>query len=174
MICLVEVIADRKPQTQETVLVTLVFPDSSAINSAPSQIATPTNVSATLLPSSFNSFSTISHDTSLAYAIPYTEAADFLLAMQEISAPKDASESHGSQAEGTLEEKKWIMKAAKSGTAPGGIRNWAYDSWTSFVDLLKVRVHFPEEKAKLVLLTMYRMRIPATSSSWLWAIWPCT
>ncbi|KAL5396187.1 hypothetical protein PMIN02_003442 [Paraphaeosphaeria minitans] len=124
-------------KAQETALVTLVFPASSAINSAPSQIALPTNVSATLLPSSFNSFSTISHDTSLAFAIPYAEAADFLLAMQEISAPKDASESHGSQAEGTLEEKKWIMKAAKSGHAPGGIRNWAHDSWTSFVDLLK-------------------------------------
>jgi hydroxymethylglutaryl-CoA reductase (NADPH) len=130
---------DKKPQTQELALVTLVFPDSSAIHSAPSQNAAPTNVSATLLPSSFNSFSTISHDTSLAYAIPYAEAADFLVAMQEISAPKDASESHGSKAEGTHEEKKWIMKAAKSGTAPGGIRNWVLDSWTSFVDLLKVR-----------------------------------
>jgi hydroxymethylglutaryl-CoA reductase (NADPH) len=135
---LAEAAVDPSPQMQELALVTLVFPDSSAIHSAPSQNAAPANVSATLLPSSFNSFSTISHDTSLAYALPYAEAADFLVAMQEISAPEDASESHGSKAEGTHEETKWIMKAAKSGTAPGGIRNWVLDSWTSFVDLLKV------------------------------------
>ena len=109
---MVQSVANRTPQAQETALVTLVFPDSSAINSAPSHVALPANVSATLLPSSFNSFSTISHDTSLAYAVPHAATAEFLLAMQEISAPKAASESHGSQAEGTLEEKKWIMKAA--------------------------------------------------------------
>ncbi|KAF2708176.1 hypothetical protein K504DRAFT_534817 [Pleomassaria siparia CBS 279.74] len=122
---------------QEVALITLVFPDSSSINSAPSQKNVPSNISVTLLPSSSSSFSTISHDSSLAFAIPYTEAADFLMAMQEISAPEDASESHGSEAEGTHEEKKWIMKAAKSGNAPGGVRNWARDSWTSFVDLLQ-------------------------------------
>lgn len=61
------------------------------------------------------------------------------MAMQEISAPKAASESQGSEAEGTHEEKKWIMKAARNGNSPGGLRNWAWESWTSFVDLLKVR-----------------------------------
>jgi hydroxymethylglutaryl-CoA reductase (NADPH) len=59
--------------------------------------------------------------------------------MQEISAPEDASESHGSDEEGTHEEKKWIMKAVKSGNSLGGVRNWARGSWTSFVDLLQVR-----------------------------------
>jgi len=58
--------------------------------------------------------------------------------MQEIAAPRDASESHGSDIEGTREEKKWIMKAARNGSAPGGIRSWAHESWISFVDLLKV------------------------------------
>ncbi|KAJ4299901.1 3-hydroxy-3-methylglutaryl-coenzyme A (HMG-CoA) reductase isozyme [Kalmusia sp. IMI 367209] len=129
--------AAKTQETQELALVTLVFPDSSAINSAPSQNAAPSNLSAQFLPSSSNSFSTISHDTSLAYAIPHAGAADFLMAMQEISAAKDASESHGSEAEGTHEEKKWIMKAVKSGNTPGGIRNWARESWISFVDLLK-------------------------------------
>lgn len=119
---------------------TLVFPESSAVNSAPEQNAVPSNVSTMLLPSSSSSFSTISQDTTLAYAVPYAHAADFLKAMQEISAPKDVSQSHGSEVEGTREEKKWIMKAAKTGSAPGGVRNWARDSWTSFVDLLKVRI----------------------------------
>lgn len=165
--------ADKKPKTQELGLVTFVFPDSSATNSAPSQIAIPANISAKPLPSSSNSFSTISHDTSLAYAVPYAEAADFLMAMQEISAPKDASESHGSKAEGTHEEKKWIMKAAKSGNASGGIRTWFQDSWTSFVDLLKVRT-FGFWNIQGVLLTLYRMPTLATLSSWPWATWPCT
>ncbi|PSN65200.1 hypothetical protein BS50DRAFT_496838 [Corynespora cassiicola Philippines] len=122
---------------QDIALVTLVFPESSAINSAPSQNIVPKNVSATLLPSSSSSFSTMSHDTSLAFSIPYAGASDFLVAMQEISAPEDASESHGSEEEGTRESKKWIMKAAKSPNAPAGIRSWARESWTSFVDLLK-------------------------------------
>ncbi|KAF2110942.1 hydroxymethylglutaryl-coenzyme A reductase-domain-containing protein [Lophiotrema nucula] len=122
---------------QDIALITLVFPDSSSINTAPSQNAVPRNISARLLPSSSSSFSTISHDTSLAFSIPYSAAPDFLMAMQEIPAPEDASESHGSEEEGTREEKKWIMKAAKSGNPPGGIRSWARESWTSFVDLLK-------------------------------------
>ncbi|KAJ4364178.1 3-hydroxy-3-methylglutaryl-coenzyme A (HMG-CoA) reductase isozyme [Neocucurbitaria cava] len=122
---------------QELALITLVFPESSTINSAPSQHAVPSNVSAELLPSSSSSFSTLSHDTSLAFSIPYAEAADFLTAMQEMSAPEDATHSKGSDREGTREEKKWMMRASKNGHAPGGVRNWITESWTSFVDLLK-------------------------------------
>jgi hydroxymethylglutaryl-CoA reductase (NADPH) len=114
-----------------------VFPESSTINSAPSQYAVPSNVSAELLPSSSSSFSTLSHDTSLAFSIPYNEASDFLMAMQEISAPEDAAEIQGSDKEGTREAKKWMMRASKHGSAPGGVRNWLRESWTSFVDLLK-------------------------------------
>lgn len=132
--------ADKHKQTAlELALVTLVFPESSTINSAPSQQAVSSNVSAELLPSSSSSFSTLSHDTSLAFSIPYTEAADFLVAMKEISAPADAAQPQGSIQEGTREEKKWLMKASKNGHAPGGLRNWFGESWTSFVDLLKVR-----------------------------------
>ncbi|OAL45732.1 hypothetical protein IQ07DRAFT_603673 [Pyrenochaeta sp. DS3sAY3a] len=122
---------------REFALITLVFPESSNLNSAPSQKAVPSNVSAELLPSSSSSFSTLSHDTSLAYSLPYPEAADFLMAMQEISAPQDAAQSQGSNKEGTREEKKWMMRASKNGSAPGGVRNWLRESWTSFVDLLK-------------------------------------
>jgi len=122
---------------QELALVTLVFPESSTVNSAPSQQSVPRNVSAELLPSSSSSFSTLSHDTSLAFSVPYPEAADFLQAMQEISAPEDVAQSQGSEQEGTREEKKWMMRASKNGNAPTGVRNWAVESWTSFVDLLK-------------------------------------
>jgi len=65
------------------------------------------------------------------------------MAMQEIPAPAEASESHGSAEAGNHEEKKWIMKATKSGGSPGGVRNWAKESWSSFMDLLKVVIPFP-------------------------------
>lgn len=123
---------------QELALITLVFPESSNINSAPSQNAVPSNVSVERLPSSSSSFSTLSQDTSLAYSVPYTEASDFLRAMQEISAPADVADAQGSDKEGTREEKKWMMRASKNGNAWGGVRNWINESWTSFVDLLKV------------------------------------
>lgn len=116
-----------------------MFPESSTIDSAPSQNALPSNVSTKLLPSSSSSFSTISPDSSLAFSIKYAEAPAFLVAMQEIPAPEEASEAHGSKEAGTREEKKWIMKAARSGNPPGGVRNWVRESWVSFVDLLKVR-----------------------------------
>jgi hydroxymethylglutaryl-CoA reductase (NADPH) len=129
--------ADPAQKVQELALVTLVFPESSTLNSAPSQHAVPSNVSAELLPSSSSSFSTLSHDTSLAYSIAYSEASDFLVSMQDIAAPEDAAEGQGSDKEGTREEKKWMMRASKNGTPPGGVRNWIQDSWTSFTDLLK-------------------------------------
>jgi hydroxymethylglutaryl-CoA reductase (NADPH) len=138
--------ANTSKTAQEYALVTLVFPETNIVNSAPSQHAVPRNVSAELLPSSFNSFSTLSHDTSLAYSIPYAEAAEFLSAMQEISAPEDAAEGQGSDKEGNREEKKWMMRASKNGNAPSGVRSWAQESWTSFVDLLKVRwLHKPQK-----------------------------
>jgi hydroxymethylglutaryl-CoA reductase (NADPH) len=126
-------------EARELAVVTLVFPESSAINSAPSHNAVPTNVSVERLPSSSSSFSTLSQDTSLVYSVPYADAADFLRAMQEISAPADVADAHGSDNEGTREEKKWMMRASKNANGWGGVRNWANDSWTSFVDLLKVR-----------------------------------
>lgn len=100
----------------------------------------PKNSSAKLLPSSTSSFSNISPDTSLAFAISLAEAPEFLAAMQEIPPAEEGSKSKGKNKENkenTAEVKKWIMKAAKSGGA-GGLRNWSKESWTSFVDLLKV------------------------------------
>jgi hydroxymethylglutaryl-CoA reductase (NADPH) len=153
--------------------VTLVFPDSSTINSAPSTYAVPSNVSAELLPSSSNSFSTLSHDTSLAFAVPYNEASDFLISMQEIAAPEDAAEMHILDTEGTREEKKWLMRASKHGNAPGGVRNWLQESWTSFVDLLKVCRSW-QKYLQHTADRLFRTRILVILSSWRWDILLCT
>ena len=125
-------------QAQELALITLVFPESSNVNSAPSHKSVPSNFSVEHLPSSSSSFSTLSQDTSLAFSVPYAEASDFLMALQEISAPADVADAQGSDKEGTREEKKWMMRASKNGSAPSGVRNWVVESWTSFIDLLKV------------------------------------
>ncbi|EUC45411.1 hypothetical protein COCMIDRAFT_95702 [Bipolaris oryzae ATCC 44560] len=125
------------PPAQELALVTLVFPSSSTLSSAPSQQSAPQNVSAQLLPSSYSPFSTLSHDTSLAYAMPYDEAAKFLEAMKEIPAPEDITQTQSPAHDGPREQKKWMMRASKHSNAPSGMRNWIVDSWTSFLDLLK-------------------------------------
>lgn len=128
----VEAAAGSYKNAQEIALVTLVFPESSS--HAPSKDAAPSNVSAELLPSSSSSFSAFARDSSLAFSVAYPEAADFLLAMQEISAPADA---HKAITESGAEEKKWMMRASKNANTSGGISNWFSESWTSFVDLLK-------------------------------------
>jgi hydroxymethylglutaryl-CoA reductase (NADPH) len=165
--------SNPRQAAQEVALVTLVFPDTGSISAAPSRYTVPSNVSAELLPSSSSSFSTLAHDTSLAFSVPYTEAADFLMAMQEIAAPETAADSQGSEKEGTREDKKWLMRASKNATSPGGVRNWIQDSWTSFVDLLKVCAMLPSFLPDLAK-NHHRTRIPATLSSWPWDISPCT
>jgi len=69
--------------------------------------------------------------------MPFPEVAGFLLSMQELSVSEDASEERYLDDHGSIEKKKWIMKAVRK---PGslGIRKWLYERWTDFLDLLKV------------------------------------
>jgi hydroxymethylglutaryl-CoA reductase (NADPH) len=127
-------------------LLTFVFPDSLAANSpqnAPlaDTLPLPQNLSVTTLPSTSNPLSAISQDSTLAYAIPYSQAPEFLARAQELpnagTIPTDEDARHGYEAEPIKEQKKWIMKAAKADVTKGSVRNWAYNAWTEFVDLLK-------------------------------------
>lgn len=121
---------------------TLLFPESTPANApqtAPlsKAIPLPCNSSAELLPSSSTAFSQISHDTTLAFSIPYDETPEFLAAMQEIPAPVGASDAKKAD-DGSVEEKMWIMKAVRNPGKAGGLRERINDAWTSFLDLLKV------------------------------------
>jgi hydroxymethylglutaryl-CoA reductase (NADPH) len=127
-------------------LLTFVFPDSLAANSpqnAPlaDTLPLPQNLSVTTLPSTSNPLSAISQDSTLAYAIPYSQAPEFLARAQELpnagTIPTDENARHGYEAEPIKEQKKWIMKAAKADVTRGSVGNWAYNAWTEFVDLLK-------------------------------------
>jgi hydroxymethylglutaryl-CoA reductase (NADPH) len=71
--------------------------------------------------------------------MPYEEAASFLYASKEIPVSKDASQVRYTDDGTSEEEKKWIMKAAKSSAgASSGVGLWIQNAWTDFLDLLKV------------------------------------
>jgi hypothetical protein len=132
-------------QSQHLALATLIFPDSSTSHLAPlaEAVPIPSNVTARAVPSTANLLSPISHDSSLAFAVPWSEISDFLTAAQEIRGSEEPSKDR--------EEKIWIMKAARSNGygSRRTYRAWLHDGWTSFVDLVKV------QKKKF-----YRSRLP--------------
>ena len=132
-------------------IMTLVFPDSLS-NSSPrtaplaDQIYIPANSSVRNLPTTWNPLSPISQDTTLAFAVPSSEASDFLASVQEISHRPDLQgEEEASDAGAVQGPNAWVVKAAKNGRHPAqatmGVS--AADTWTSFVDLIKVRLSLP-------------------------------
>lgn len=133
---------DIYQNTQHLALFTLVFPHSSSNTSPriaprPEEVAIPSNTSAYSLPHTPNSLSSISQDTSLAFAVPYNEAPGFLAAIREV--PNGAllnNESHDVEKYGPL---LWVMEAAKSSEqSPRSLTSRATNAWTGFVDLIKV------------------------------------
>ena len=144
-------------------VMTLVFPDSlsdSSPRTAPSadHIYIPANSSVRNLPTTWNPLSPISQDTTLAFALPSSEASDFLTSVQEISHRPDLQGEEGTYEPGaTPRSNTWVVKAAKNGhqSAQATMGVSAANTWTSFVDLIKVRVVLPT----VVLHTeFYRMR----------------
>jgi hydroxymethylglutaryl-CoA reductase (NADPH) len=95
----------------------------------------PANASAQPLPHTPNLFTPFSHDSSLAFSVPFDHVSDFLKAVQEI--PESAG------GEDAVEGKKWVMKAARdSGLGfQKPLKVWFSDAWSSFVDLIKVSIH---------------------------------
>lgn len=127
-------------------VMTLVFPDSLS-NSSPrtaplaDQVSIPANSSVRNLPTTWNPLSPISQDTTLAFAVPSNEASGFLASVQEISHRPDLQEKEGPYDGGaTRKPNVWVVKAAKNGrhSAQPTMGVSAANTWTSFVDLIKV------------------------------------
>ncbi|ROV95931.1 hypothetical protein VSDG_05187 [Cytospora chrysosperma] len=120
-------------------LLTYVFPnsisdDASRIAPLLETMPMPQNLSIISLPSTSNSLTTYSQETSLALSVPYSQAPEFLAATQEI--PNVISSQETRETENGKEDKMWIMKAARAN--PGNsIKEWAQDAWLDFLDLLK-------------------------------------
>jgi hydroxymethylglutaryl-CoA reductase (NADPH) len=118
-------------------VLTFVFPETinnESPSAAPGSHAVPTpqNLSITALPATENSFTTYTHDSILAYSVPYGEAREFLTAAQEI--PHEGGDAIVTRK--GREEKMWIMKAAKGDTRNSFVQ-WTKNAWTEFLDLLK-------------------------------------
>lgn len=125
--------------SQHLALVTLVFPGSSpdAPQTAPQPhiVPLPQNLSISHLPSTSNTLAAYSQDSSLAFAVEYSEAPAFLAVAQEI--PNDVPGQESRETElGNEEQKMWIMKVAKGYTRSSVIR-WLHNAWTEFIDLIK-------------------------------------
>jgi hydroxymethylglutaryl-CoA reductase (NADPH) len=119
-------------------LVTLAFPDAGA-NVSPNALlqglSLPKESSIEVMPSSENILSPISSDTALAFSMPYHETAQFLESVKEIPAVVDVSaQDDGSDDE--PEQKMWLMKSSKVASS-GSLVDWAKNSWTAFLDLVK-------------------------------------
>nr|QTW43732.1 HMG-CoA reductase [Aspergillus fumigatus] len=116
-------------------LTTFIFSDSlsksSSIAPAATELPIPSNASAQPVPFTPNLFSPFSHDSSLAFTLPFDQVPQFLKAVQEI--PDTSSD------EDDGEQKKWIMRAARGPAygSGGAIKLWLADAWGSFVDLIK-------------------------------------
>ena len=125
---------------QHLALSTFVFPDSHTATSQLAPLAEaipfPDNLTLTELPTTPNIISSISQDSVLAFTVPFDQISEFLKAAQEI--PDRTQASNGQ------EEKMWLMKAARHNGhgLRRSIRAVFVDSWTSFVDLVKVRLLF--------------------------------
>ena len=127
----------------ETTIMTLVFPDSLSNASprrAPSigEIALFPNSSVQQLPSTWNPLSPLSQDTSLAFAVPSGEAAEFLRSIQEIPTKEW---THPGFYDGVSAPKPeiWVIR---SGDIDGkaeqrSTRDYVRHRWIAFVDLVK-------------------------------------
>lgn len=130
--------AESAKDADHLALLTFVFPETS--NDAPKTapplktLPVPQNLSITPLPSTSNSLTTYSQEISLALAVPYSQAPEFLAAAQEI--PSDLSSQERQDAEDGKENKMWIMKAARVNPRSSIVR-WAHNAWFDFIDLLK-------------------------------------
>ncbi|KAI8628866.1 3-hydroxy-3-methylglutaryl-coenzyme A reductase [Xylariaceae sp. FL1651] len=120
-------------------LITLVFPDSTenAAQTAPLPhiVPLPDNLTVTHLPSTSNSLTAYSQDSTLAFAVKYSEAPEFVAAVQEI--PNDNPDQKLRQNEfGQDEQKMWIMKVARGHSGSSLVR-WVQNAYSEFLDLLK-------------------------------------
>ncbi|KAJ1330861.1 hydroxymethylglutaryl-CoA reductase (NADPH) [Microdochium nivale] len=120
-------------------LVTFVFPESSEDGRlmAPGShiVPLPKNLTISHLPSTSNSLTAYSQDSSLAFSVPYSQASEFLTATLEIPNDDPTEPSRETEA-GNKEHKTWIMKVARGDTRTSLIY-WVQNAWVEFLDLLK-------------------------------------
>ncbi|KAK1658037.1 hydroxymethylglutaryl-CoA reductase [Colletotrichum godetiae] len=137
-----DVATDLPSDAEHLALATLIFPDSSPdrLVSAPSPytVPLPSNLSVSHLPLTFNNPTAYSHESALAFSLKYSEAPEFLAAVQEIPSGPSLPADHESSAakSGEMEQRMWIMKLARAHTK-SIVSRWFHDAWAEFIYLLR-------------------------------------
>ncbi|KAK4552912.1 3-hydroxy-3-methylglutaryl-coenzyme A (HMG-CoA) reductase isozyme [Recurvomyces mirabilis] len=124
----------------ELAILTLAFPETYGTpNTAPiaQNVPLPHSSSAELLPSSANILGPLSSDVTLAFSMPYTEVPRFLDTAKDMPASSNGMAQSENETDDEPEQARWTMKNGKRSGRSGNMFDWAKDSWTAFVDLLK-------------------------------------
>ncbi|KAK5107309.1 hypothetical protein LTR62_001402 [Meristemomyces frigidus] len=132
----------RAVSNEELAILTLAFSESyGSPNTAPIAQNVPLLDSSTaeLLPSSANILGPLSSDVTLAFSMPYTEVPRFLDTAKDIPASSNngLAQAPDNDTDDEPEQARWAMKNGKRNGRSNNILDWARDSWTAFVDLLK-------------------------------------
>ena len=124
---------------EDIALITLAFPESNGYsNAAPvaQSIPLPHESAAQLLPPSANIFSPLSSDTTLAFSMPFSESAQFLDGLKEVPASGVSASHTGPESDDEPKQPLWLMRSSRKARS-NGILEWAENSWTAFLDLIK-------------------------------------
>jgi len=131
---------ETAPSEEDLALITLAFPDlSSSPDAAPvaHEVPLPGGSSAELLPASTNILAPIASDHTLAFSMPSSESSGFLDIVREIPASRADVRQAEDGSDDETERKLWHMRNGKKGVRSNGMVEWAENSWTAFMDLLK-------------------------------------
>ncbi|KAK5144997.1 3-hydroxy-3-methylglutaryl-coenzyme A (HMG-CoA) reductase isozyme [Rachicladosporium monterosium] len=131
---------DRE-SVEELAVLTLAFPDlAGSPNAAPvaQNLPLPEGSLAEVLPASANILAPLSSDTTLAFSMPYSESAAFLESVKEIAASNNGMAQSGAEdTDDEPEQARWVMRNGKKYGQSNSILDWARNSWTAFIDLIK-------------------------------------
>ncbi|KAK0281333.1 3-hydroxy-3-methylglutaryl-coenzyme A (HMG-CoA) reductase isozyme [Friedmanniomyces endolithicus] len=131
---------DRE-SVEELAVLTLAFPDlAGSPDAAPvaQSLPLPEGSLAEVLPASANILAPLSSDTTLAFSMPYSESAAFLESVKEVAASNNGMAQSGAEdTDDEPEQAKWVMRNGKKYGQSNSILDWARDSWTAFIDLIK-------------------------------------
>ena len=97
----------------------------------------PNDTAAHFLPTTPNTLSSFSHDTTLSIVVPFSEASSFLTKIREL--PNEVGSNKDSEGIEPHLIQSWVMEAAKkTGEDQRPVPSWTTSAWTKFVDLIKV------------------------------------
>ncbi|KAF2858997.1 3-hydroxy-3-methylglutaryl-CoA reductase 2 [Piedraia hortae CBS 480.64] len=118
---------------EELAIVTLGFPGINDSPHAAPNVQLPKGSAAKRVPSSSNILAPFSSESTLAYSMPLAEARQFLDQVKTISTLGVTASSPPDDEDARVQ---WVVANGRNATSHGVVE-WARNSWTAFVDLVK-------------------------------------